>query len=70
MSPVPPPNFKLLSYPLSVEGVMVVGEGPQVGCGWSFFHVERYPEGLRSTHPSPHIPPTVASESSYSSGVL
>lgn len=69
-SPVPPPNFKLLSYPLSVEGVMVVGEGPQVVCGWSFFHVERYTEGLRSTRPSLHIPPTVASESSYSPGIL
>ena len=69
--PVLPPNFELLNLPLSVEGVMVGEEGPCVGCGWSFFHVERYTKGLRSTClSSPYLLPPVVSESLYSSGIF
>ena len=69
--PVFPPNFELLNPPLSAEGVMVGGEGPCVGCVWSFFHTETYTKGLRSTClPSSYLLLPVVSESLYSSGMF
>ena len=59
------------SWPWPAWWVWVKGGRSGLGCGWSFFHVERYTKGLRSTClSSPYLLPPVVSESLYSSGIF